>query len=73
MKNLYSQKPPSGHYSTLPILSTDKSWLCWKWAFKEENAESHELGTILIDLDSKEFKSIDGYWTNVQWSAYSAY
>jgi len=54
-----------GINATTPVLSADGTWLAWGWG--EKGVEDPSLGTILIDLDRNEYRTLDRTWTNVQW------
>ena len=68
-------------YAMAPTLSEDKSWLAWGWAIG--SIAGPRLGTILVDLENKEFRvlrrvstmelengmqlPISSWWHVVQW------
>lgn len=54
-----------GSFASMPVVSADNSWLAWGWAAKGKTDPA--LGTVLIDLTSGEYRTLDGWWHNVQW------
>jgi hypothetical protein len=59
-----SGKPAAG-FALTPCVSTDRTWLAWCWT--SERGKNREHGTILIDLKNREYRSLTGWWHNVQW------
>lgn len=55
-----------GSFATPPVLSRDKSWLSWGWGIK--TGDRVRLGTILVDLHNREYRTVDGWWHNVNWT-----
>jgi hypothetical protein len=58
---------PSVGYGLVPCVSADKTWLAWSWT--SQRGRNLEHGTILIDLKNREYRSLAGWWYNVQWLA----
>ncbi len=56
---------PSAGYGVVPCVSADKTWLAWGWTSQRGGKLEH--GTILIDLKNREYRSLAGWWSNVQW------
>ena len=63
-----------GSYAGLPVLSHDKTMLVWSWAIKGSSqpgtlvfGHNVRLGTVLLDLERDQFRTLDQYWHQVQW------
>ncbi len=58
---------PAPGFAEEPQLSGDKTWLAWGWTI--ENAGRPKNGMILFDVESNEYRQLDGWWRNVRWLA----
>jgi hypothetical protein len=58
---------PAANWGMVPCVSADKTWLAWGWT--SQRGQNLEHGTILVDLQNRDYRSLTGWWHNVQWLA----
>lgn len=60
----------TGSYALAAVLSNDKTWLCWQWATKGPwyTLGGMRFGVVLVDLQRKEYRTLEGHWSNVAWA-----
>ncbi|HEV3298614.1 MAG TPA: hypothetical protein VG055_03195 [Planctomycetaceae bacterium] len=62
-----SASEAEGSFAAPPVLSRDRSWLAWRWAFKGASGPP-QRGTVLFDLKNGEYRPLDQSWHAVTWA-----
>jgi hypothetical protein len=62
-----ASEPGKGSYAEPPVLSRDRSWLAWRWTLKGW-LNMLRNGTVLVDLENREYRLLDRSWSNVNWA-----